>query len=209
MIIERIVNKPITSNCFVLFKANHSSCLIIDPGSIDNSDLMEFLERKSLVPEYVVLTHEHFDHISGVQGIVDKYGAQVVCSSNCGKAISDKKKNLSLFHDGIGFEIHTEVKPIEDYPEGLLFLNEVLEFAATPGHTNGSICIFVGGNLFCGDLMILNQRTVTKLPGGSKNDVLKSIKNLYSLFGGDVVVHSGHGDSFEFSLYYNSLDSKN
>lgn len=201
MIIERIINEPISSNCYILYKEGVKSCLIIDPGSKENQRLQLFLKEKKLVPEYVVLTHEHFDHVGGVLSLQKDYSFKLVCSNACGEAISDSKKNLSLFHDGVGFIIDIPFISIDEINYKLDCLGELIEFYPTMGHTPGSISILVKNQLFCGDLMIQGERTITKLPGGSKKLVKDSIDWIVSSLGLEILIYSGHGDPFILKDY--------
>ena len=105
--LKQIVNTPISSNCFVVFdKAGGSDCIIVDPGSKDNQKLYNFLDREELIPSYIILTHEHFDHCWGVNDLRDKYKeVKLVCSCVCSEAIQDKKQNYSVYNEMPGFEI--------------------------------------------------------------------------------------------------------
>ena len=78
--IERILNKPIDSNCFVIHALGKHSCIIIDPGTEDCEDLIRFLKSKYLIPEYIFLTHEHFDHIWGIKKLKETYSCKLICS---------------------------------------------------------------------------------------------------------------------------------
>ena len=72
--VKRIKNNPIDSNCYVIYdKALGDDCIIVDPGSEDNSNLYDLLNSENLYPQYIILTHEHFDHCWGVDLLVEKY----------------------------------------------------------------------------------------------------------------------------------------
>lgn len=78
MTIKRFINEPVTSNCYVLFdKKKGSDCIVVDPGSKDISPLLSFVEGNHLTAKYIILTHEHFDHCTGADAIVEK------CHSQC------------------------------------------------------------------------------------------------------------------------------
>ena len=195
--IERITNKPIDSNSFVIYIQGRKSCVIIDPGTEDCSDLFEYIVLKGLFPEYIYLTHEHFDHIWGVNKLKEKYNCKIVCSSICSKRIIDKKKNMSIFYNQIGFETYPADILIENINKFIEWNGEFFEFIVTEGHTEASICILIDNNLFTGDTIVKNCRTVTKLPGGSKPKLIVSISNLDNIFfGKQIMIHSGHGESF-------------
>lgn len=200
ILIERIPNKPVDSNSFVVYSDNNVSCIIIDPGTKDCNNLIEFINKEKLIPEYVILTHEHFDHIWGVDKLKDIYGVQLICSSDCASGIVNKKRNMSVFYNQVGFETYPPDILLEDIKYKLTWNNINFEFISTPGHTDASICLLIGDNLFTGDTIIKNTKTVIKLPGGNKVKLQESLLLLKTRFSNKVImIHSGHGKSFRFN----------
>jgi hydroxyacylglutathione hydrolase len=199
VIIEKIVNRPVESNCFVLYQARLKSCIVVDPGTSDCYELLNFLRQNQLLPDYIVLSHEHFDHLSGVNKLKDIFSSRIICSKECSSKISDKKKNMSVFYDQVGFQSYTGDIFIEDIDFKLEWGNTFLEFVIAKGHTDASICILTEHALFTGDTIIRNHKTVTKFPGGSKTDLSESIEMLFLRFKGkNLTVYPGHGDIFPF-----------
>lgn len=200
--IERILNKPITSNCFVLHKQNGSECLIIDPGSDDNSILLGYLEKEKLSPTTIVLTHEHFDHIWGVIGLSKLFTFELICNQDCANSIVNPKKNLSFFHNQVGFAILNQVTTVEMLSHKFNWSGKQFYFIHTPGHSEGSISIRLDNMLFCGDLLIQGEKTITKLPGGSVLKFKDTFNKLKTECSPDTLIYSGHGESFLFENYY-------
>jgi hydroxyacylglutathione hydrolase len=197
MPVERIINKPIASNSFVIYENGNPFCIVIDPGTSDCLDLFHFLTTQNLVPEYIFLTHEHFDHIWGINKLKETYSCKIICSKKCGEKIVDRKKNMSVFFDQIGFQSYAADILIENINFSLMWHNMKFEFFVTKGHSDGSICIFFENNLFTGDTIIKDHKTVVKFPGGNKNDLLNSLDNLYSKFEDKTVyVYPGHNNCF-------------
>lgn len=202
MIVKKIVNSPISSNCYVIHTINNSNCIVLDPGSIDNKLLLEYLKENNLSPNLVILTHEHFDHIWGIADLQNKYSFNLLCNQVCANAISNPKKNLSIFHDQIGFAINHDFETVESLNFQINWFENKIVFMNTPGHSDGSICIKINENIFCGDLMIQNKKTITKLPGGSKDKFNNSIRNLKKANNPDSIIYSGHGEIFYFKDYF-------
>lgn len=200
--IERIPNTPVTSNCFVLHEVDSNDCLLIDPGSDDNDALLDYLQKNQLCPSNVILTHEHFDHIWGVVGLSENFQFKLVCNEVCATAIRYPKKNLSLFHDQVGFSILKDVTTAESLQHELNWNEKKLKLIQTPGHSEGSISIQLDDMLFVGDLLIQNEKTVTKLPGGSVTKLKESFSKLKADFSTKTLINSGHGESFSFGNYF-------
>lgn len=200
---KQIINDPVPSNCFVLYdKAVGRDCIVVDPGSKSDDKLFAFFEEEGLVPQYIVLTHEHFDHCWGVNELVEKYQVPIICSALCAECIQFEKRNCSVFYDNKErFVITSKTISVESLDNILPFAGTELRFFATPGHSNASVCFTVGQSLFTGDTLIKDLRTVTKLPTGSVAKLKDSLDVMATLKGNDFTVYPGHGDTFLLDDY--------
>lgn len=196
LLIKIIKNKPINSNSFILYNNSGSDCIIIDPGTRDCEELLQFTTQNNLSPKYILLTHEHFDHIWGVNKLIELFNCKIVCSEKCLEFIANKKKNLSVFYDNIGFEIVPNNVHIV-LNNKLKICGYTIQFKETLGHSLGSISFWIKDMFFGGDLLIKDTCTVTKLPGGSKKQLKDSLIGLNEYFSKrDMVVYPGHGETF-------------
>jgi glyoxylase-like metal-dependent hydrolase (beta-lactamase superfamily II) len=199
ILIERVLNKPINSNSFVIYSHLNSSCIIIDPGSKDCEHLISFVKSKRLKPDYIFLTHEHFDHIWGVNILKDTFNVKILCSDICSNRIVNKKKNLSLFYDQIGFETYPADISVKEVYYFFKWNGIKVEVIKTPGHSDASICFIIENNLFSGDTIIKNKKTVIKLPTGNKLKLIESLSTIQKRFCiKKPIIYPGHGDPFQF-----------
>jgi glyoxylase-like metal-dependent hydrolase (beta-lactamase superfamily II) len=67
-----------------------------------------------------------------------------------------------------------------------------VEVIHTPGHTPGSVCFLVEGNLFTGDTLFVGAAGRTDLTGGSLDDLLRSISERLIVLPDDTVIWPGH-----------------
>ncbi len=203
LVVRRIINKPVPSNCYVLYdNIVGGNCVIIDPGSRLCNTIVDFIFKKGLKPRYIILSHEHFDHCWSVNQLVNLYRIPIVCSQLCAEAIKDKKKNCSIFFDSsCGFTIKNLTISVESLDFLLRVGNTNLRFFRTPGHTDASICILVEHYLFTGDTLIKNLPTVTKLPTGSNVKLEATISFFESLQGNGYEVYPGHDRPFLLDGY--------
>lgn len=201
--VHSFVNSPVTSNCYVLFNKTVShECIIVDPGSKDEKELFDYLEEEGLVPRFIILTHEHFDHCWGVNQLVEKYSLPIVCSELCADAIKYEKRNCSVFYDNReAFSIYQRTISIESLDNELWFGVFRIRFYKTPGHTDASISFVADMYLFTGDSLIKDEKTVTKLPAGSVKGLDESIALYEDLKEKGLFVCPGHGEQFELDGY--------
>lgn len=195
--VKLINNRPVNSNSFIVYdKDVNNECFVIDPGTDDCLELEQFLSEESLIPVKIVLTHEHFDHCWGCNFLQNKYNVPIVCSELCASRVRHHKTNYSVFYNPLAsFDINGEIKAIAD-GETVLFNGHNLKFMIVQGHTDSSMVIELEKHLFTGDALINGLKTVTKLPGGSKQKAIESRSFFEEYNGKGVLVHPGHLEEF-------------
>lgn len=201
--IKQIENIPISSNCFVLFdKAVGNNCIVVDPGSENNTHIYQYFEQEKLRPEYIILTHEHFDHCWGVNDMRDLYpDVKLVCSHICSETIQDRKKNYSVFNQQPGFELKPADIILEDVNWSLCWNVYQIRFEPAQGHSASGIIFFIDKYVFMGDTLIKDIKTVTKLKTASKGRLIESLSMLEKEKGRKLIVCPGHGEMFELDGY--------
>ncbi len=179
------------ANC-VLITDDEGRTLIVDPGA-DAPELIDIIERAGLKPSAICLTHGHFDHISGVGGLVAKYSIPVYLSANDREMAFSPFNTMQPGYEGIAeLEAYDysikEGEPLPAWPKGVIM--------ETPGHSKGSTCLYIEDEklLVAGDTLFMSSIGRTDLPGGSYSEILVSLKRLASL-PEDTTVICGHGPS--------------
>jgi hydroxyacylglutathione hydrolase len=192
--IKTLRNSVYDSNCYIVVDSKTQSCLVIDPGEPSDGSLHKYLDSHLLIPEYILLTHEHFDHIAGADALYYKYKPQVLCSSRCVANISDPHKNLSKYFTGEELIIHS---PLHGFNENLFILDWAsynVELLQTSGHSRGSIVIRLLDCIFTGDTVLDSMYRLSSFPGSSKAGLIKSyimINDKYKDL--DLIAFPGHG----------------
>jgi len=186
IILEVLTVGQMEVNCYILGCKETGAGIVIDPGD-DYLRIAGVLERRGIKAELIINTHGHIDHI----GANDRFGAPIWIHKLDADCLTDSRKNLS---EAIGFPYTS--------PQASRFLNGgerinlgwiTLEIIHTPGHTPGGICIKSDGVIFTGDTLFCGGIGRTDLPGGSKTDLIKSIKEKIFKFDGSLIVYPGHG----------------
>lgn len=205
--IVRSLNNPVDSNCYIITdKATGNDCIIVDPGSCDNSQLYESLLKGDLKPQYTILTHEHFDHCWGVDNLREHYpNLKLICSATCSNAIQDKKANHSVFFQQPGFELKPADIILDENDWTFEWYNYKMNFYPAQGHTASGIIFTLDNYIFTGDELIKGIRTVTKLKTGSKEKLTESIQLLGEMKGNGLTVCPGHGEMFLLDEYDSNI----
>jgi hydroxyacylglutathione hydrolase len=189
-------NQPYRSITYILQSAGYAKAVVIDPGN-QRADRMEMhLQQHGLGIEFIALTHEHFDHIGGVERLRREYHCPVICSRDCSRAIIDPKLNMSRFWPDMEdiickpADMHCCERKVWNWAG-----NEI-RFFAIPGHTPGSVCIAIADHVFTGDTLLQGTKRITKLPGGNTVQWKESIRFIFRYFDRDTLIHPGHGRPF-------------
>lgn len=198
----RFVNSWFTSNTYILSRKESDNVWLVDPGDI--TPITDWLQdnRKRTVSG-ILLTHAHFDHIYGVNDVLNLFPQCVVFTANeygC-ELLFDPKKNASRYSD-LGPIIIGENAQVQIY--GLvqtLWPGINMNVYRTPGHSDDSVCLCLEDLLFTGDTLIKNIRTVTKVRGGSVEKLGKTMTFMQSLKGKKLIVMPGHNEPFALDDY--------
>ena len=199
--------KLIDSNMYIIVEKNEA--LIVDPWI--SIEALKYLQKYKIQRILIFLTHEHYDHISGVnwlKNISDK--CDVVCSVKCNSSLQSSIKNGSKYFQALFWDKNELLKEkaarVSPYTcEGnVLFSGEKIMFwfdhkislKECPGHSWGSCCILIDEKyLFSGDSLIKDMKTVTKLPGGNNDEFWSITVPYFKRLPKSTYVYPGHGDS--------------
>jgi glyoxylase-like metal-dependent hydrolase (beta-lactamase superfamily II) len=197
MILESRAVPPFEKNGFVLGCEDTREGVVIDPGD-DVELLLEAVRHHGLSIRYILLTHAHLDHITGVGRAKAALGAPVVLHRD------DNFLYEAVVQQGqaFGFDVDPQ-PPVDQFYDGQgpwSFGNYSAWVHHTPGHCPGGVCLAVGRDgdarrtLFVGDTLFAGSIGRTDLPGGSLPRLLRSIREVLFRFPDETVVHSGHGE---------------
>ena len=191
--VTSITNPLMDSRTYLVSCDPYADVVVIDPGNADISGVTCILEHRHWSPMWIFLTHEHFDHIAGVNQLKLRYPCRLACLRACAQNITQPKQNMSFFLDGVGFVCSPADCCYEDLKYSVPWHDYRIEFKCTPGHSPGSACVSVGSYLFTGDTLIPGYATITKFPGGDKVALKKSVGWIMESFNDDTVICPGHG----------------
>lgn len=192
MFIKRLVVGVLETNCYLISCKKTKIAAVIDPGGEDEVDLiLNLLQKNNFDLKYIINTHGHIDHIAGNKTLKAKTEALLLIHRLDADMLVNANKNFSSF---MGKEIcspHAD-KLLEEGDEiSLGTLNLIV--IHTPGHTLGGISLVSNNIVFTGDTLFAGGIGRTDLPGGSYQDLIKSIKEKLLILGDDKIIYPGHG----------------
>ncbi len=192
--IQTLAVRPIRANCYILSLMGREDCVLIDPGAEPDRILAAANDRQVAA---VLLTHGHFDHIGGVDGVLAPETRLYIHSLD-EPMLRDPDKNMAVM---IGQKLMIGAKATV-VQEGDIITAAGITFTVlhTPGHTPGSVCYLAQNALFTGDTLFRHGYGRTDLPGGSWNEMYQSMKRLL-LMQKEVEVYPGHDDSTTIGLW--------
>jgi len=188
--IETVITGLFKENSYIGWHVGSSNAFLIDPGD-DYKLIIKVIEDNHLIPNVIINTHAHLDHISAVQPLKEKYNIPFYLHS-------EEKTILDTYEDSCQiFGL-----PIRQKPEVDIWFNDeqkikIKQFTFntlnTPGHTPGGTCLQLENHLFVGDTLFKGSIGRTDLPGGNLTKLESSLVHLLKSMNHNFIVHSGHG----------------
>jgi glyoxylase-like metal-dependent hydrolase (beta-lactamase superfamily II) len=200
MLIETRAVGPFFKNAYLLACERTAESVVIDPGD-EVDELVALVAGWRLAVRYILLTHAHVDHVTGVAAARRAWEAPIALHPD-DQFLYDRAVQMGLM-----FGLQVEPLPPVDlyYQPGQVIRFGDYEVRAhhTPGHCPGGVCLQVGRagepgggrDLFVGDTLFAGSIGRTDLPGGDFNTLIASIRTTLFGFGDDARVHPGHGPS--------------
>ena len=152
-----------------------------------------FIRLHGLNVTAVVFTHGHIDHILGAGFVRNTFQTKSMAHKDVIPFFEGSKAYGTMF----GFDIDTPPLPeiFLSQDDMVTFGSQHLKVLHTPGHANGSICLYSeeAKLLIAGDVLFQGSIGRTDLPTGNYELLINSIENQLMVLPDDVKVYPGHG----------------
>jgi hydroxyacylglutathione hydrolase len=196
MEVYKLVFSPIEVNTYILGEQS-GKCAVIDCGCYSRNEfnrLSLFLEKKKLVPEILLNTHCHLDHVFGNGMFLERYGLRAFSHKLEEENRIDSPDHAQLF--GLSMAMPPEPQGFLNDGDIITFGSESLLVLDVPGHTAGSIAFYSNkaGVVFSGDTLFSGSIGRTDLPGGSYDTIIHSIISKLFVLPSSTIVYPGHGE---------------
>lgn len=172
---------PYKTNCY-LVGDEAGNAVAVDPGD-DGERILALAREKGLEIRAVLLTHCHWDHIGAVVEVCRETGSTAMLH----------RADLPMLEEWSP----SPVERLRFLDHGEDFTVGALDFSVlhTPGHTPGGLCYRLGDLVFTGDTLFAGSVGRWDFPGGSREDLHRSLREQILILPDETVVYPGHGDS--------------
>ena len=183
---------PLQCNCSILGDEQTHEAMVIDPGD-QIEGILDILRQEKLTLKQIVITHAHIDHVGGAMKLKASTGAPILMNQNDYALL----KLLDLQATWVGMKPPGAVQVDDAISQGrVLKIGEISSNVIhTPGHTEGSICVYFPeqSKLIAGDTLFAGSIGRTDLPGGSMEKMMRSLHTQVLALPDETEVVPGHG----------------
>jgi hydroxyacylglutathione hydrolase len=180
-------------NCTILGDETSREAIVVDPG-YEIPRILATLAKHQLTVKRIVITHAHIDHIASALSLKQITGAPIVYN----QADIPQLAIMDVQASWLGGVPVPDVAPPDHSPadgESLTVRGIEATILHTPGHTEGSVSIYVptSGLLLAGDTLFAGSVGRTDFPGGNPGQLIASITERLLPLPAETIVIPGHG----------------
>ncbi|MGQ0644008.1 MAG: MBL fold metallo-hydrolase [Elusimicrobiota bacterium] len=181
---------PMKNFQYLVGDSETKKCWYVDPAW-EVETVLKRAEEDGFSVEGALISHAHYDHCNALDKLLAARDVPVYVQER-EVSIAEKAAQTGIF----GFLPKENVKIVKS-GDTLSSGSTRLTFLHTPGHTPGSQCFLVEGNLLAGDTLFLGTCGRCDLPGGNPHELFQSLNGVLSKLPDQTVVYPGHDYSAE------------
>ena len=191
--IETYVAGPVQANNYLFCDDKFKEAVLIDCSAYIPK-LVKYVKDNGFKVKYILLTHGHFDHVLGINEMKEALNTKAYIHKN-DLALA---QNMVQFMDNFGIPTdgieNPRIDGTLDDLETLSIGETPIKVFETPGHTKGSTSYLIEKAFFCGDTIFRKSFGRTDLPGGSFEEIKRSIVDVVFPMDGSISLYTGHGE---------------
>jgi glyoxylase-like metal-dependent hydrolase (beta-lactamase superfamily II) len=179
-------------NCSILGDESSHEAIVVDPG-YDIPRILALLAKHKLTVKQIFVTHAHIDHIASAQDLKRVTGAPIIYNNADLPLVAMMAVQAGWLNLPMPTVLPPDHSPADREAVTVAGINA--EVLYTPGHTEGSLCLYIPTEnlLLAGDTLFAGGVGRTDLPGGSSSKILTSIRERLLPLPDATLVIPGHG----------------
>lgn len=166
---------PMENFIYLIHDHDSDTAAVVDPAW-DVPAIVELAKQEGVRITDVLLTHSHNDHINGIEELLQHYDAQLHLLSAEAQFWGRELEKPTLHHGG----------------DRIVLGKSEIEILHTPGHTPGSACYMIDGNLIAGDTLFVFGCGRCDLQGGDPEQMYATLKHMKEHLPNGTLIHPGH-----------------
>jgi hydroxyacylglutathione hydrolase len=180
-------------NCSVIGDEHTHEGIVIDPGD-DIENVLQAVRKHGLTIKQIVITHAHIDHVGGAMKLRAATGAPILLNKSDHALL--KMIDLQAAWIGIRSPGPVEIDQSIEDQDVIKVGNLQASVLHTPGHTQGSVCLYFPAEkkLIAGDTLFQGSIGRTDLPGGNFEQIIDSLHSRLLALPDETIVIPGHGE---------------
>ena len=183
---------PMQNYVYLIGDTETRKAVAVDPAWAVDS-IVDVLNRDDMTLESVLITHFHPDHIGGSLMGHNIEGPAELLERGHKVKIYIHKSEADFVPQVCGLS-KTDLT-LTEAGDDLMVGGQQIKFIHTPGHTPGSQCFLVNGNLVSGDTLFIGGCGRVDLPGSDPAQMYDSLNNKLKALPDDTVLYPGHNYS--------------
>lgn len=196
MLVQTLAGDSFNANCYLVASETSRRCLVIDPG-VQAERILAAVREGGFSVAWIVLTHAHVDHCSGLAPLREATGAPFAAYQADDPAAPPPAPHLII--PGLSFTpFRLPFAPDRRLNDGEVLIMDDVELTVlhTPGHSADSICLHGHGVVFSGDTLMRGKIGAVLpglFPGYDHGRLLDSIHRILLPLADETIVYPGHG----------------
>lgn len=190
--IDTLALGAFAANCYLLWEGDH--VLIVDPGS-KSPRIRELIAIRNGIVDGIYLTHGHFDHIAGVDILVDTYHCPVYINDLDIPLLTNPYLNYSM--DGQDVVVKAKANGLR--PGTNTIGHFTFDLIDAPGHSEGSSLLLWYDTMICGDVIFQGSIGRTDLATGSNTKMFQTLQMVKTM-DPNFIIYPGHGDKTTLAI---------
>ena len=178
--IETFEIGPMANLIYLVIDHMTKKCAIVDPAW-DLREIYEYINRKELALDRILLTHSHNDHINAIDEILKNYDLPINVNNDERNFWGAKYDNFDINFGG----------------DQIMLGKTLIKSIHTPGHTPGSTCYLIDDQLIAGDTLFVFGCGRCDLHGGNPEQMYQSLNQLRQSLGDHTIILPGHNYSIK------------